>query len=152
MEIAVNNFSEFKKVVENMPVAIPADMETFNKAVKGSADFGERMTKVAIEAAEKNVEISTDWTRETLTRLRTVAQVQENPADYTRAFNEFASDSANAASEHFSAIAEVAKNMNKHALEIFLAAGKEAREEATASVENMSIEPAKTARKETKAK
>ncbi|MDE0307251.1 MAG: phasin family protein [Albidovulum sp.] len=146
----MNNFAEFRKSAADMAGIFPTDLNTFNKAVKGSADFSERMSKVAIEAAEKNIEISTEWTRETLNRLRKVSQARENPADYARALNEFASESADSASQHISALAEIAKDVHKDAVEVFLDAGKESQREAAKVFEESADDTPKTAKKATK--
>ena len=126
----MKNFAEFRKTVEGMPAMFPADMESFGKAVRRSADFGEKMSKVAIDAAEKNVKISTDGTRATLARLNEIAQAKEHPSEYARAIGEFASESASAASKHLAAIAEVAMNVHRNTLEIFVDAGKKVRQDA----------------------
>lgn len=146
----MNNFSDFRKSAADMAGMFPTDVNTFKKAVRDSADFGEKMSKVAIEAAEKNVEVSTEWTRETLVRLRNVAQAKESPADYARAINEFATESADAASEHITALAEIAKNVHKDTVEVFLDAGRDSQREVSGEFEKTNGEAVKTAKKAAK--
>ncbi len=146
----MNSFAEFRKTVADMSSIFPMDLSVYSKPVKLSADLGERMSKVAIGAVEKNIEISTEWSRDALAGLRNVAQAKEDPSDYARVFNGFIADSAESASKHLAALAEVGKTAHKDSIEIFIEAGKESQKEAAEHFEKATDEAVNTAAKAAK--
>ena len=61
--------NDFTKYINEAMAAFPVDMSAYNDAFKTSAAMGEKFSKVALEAAEKSTEISTQWTKDTLAKL-----------------------------------------------------------------------------------
>jgi len=135
----------FAKMFEDMPV----DMGAFGDVFKNTAALGEKFSKVALEAAEKNAEIANKWTKETLTKFADVSKAQAEPADYSKVISDFASTSVEAASEHVAAFAEVAKKVQMDTVELMMAAGKEAQTEATAAVKKATTEATSAVKKAT---
>ena len=125
---------DFTKAFENMFSAFPTDMKTFADAFQNTAEFSGKMTKIALEAAEKNAELSQAWTKDTLSKLETATEIQKDPSDYAKVVSDIASSQAQTAPEHIAAFAEVAKKAQMDTVELMLAAGKDARDEATAVV------------------
>lgn len=142
-----------KKTFDNpfakMFADLPVDMNLFSDAFRNTAALTEKFTNVALAAAEKNAEISNKWTKDTLAKLATVTKAQEDPADYSKAVTEFASASAEAASEHVAAFAEVAKQVQMDTVELMLAAGKEAQADATAAVKKATTQATDAVKKAT---
>jgi len=138
---------DFTKAMTEMMGAFPIDTTAMTDAFKTSAAMGEKMSKVALEAAEKSTEISSKWTKETISKIGDVAAVKEEPTDYTKAMTDFASASAEMAAENMAAFAEVAKKVQMETVELLLAAGKEASEDATAAVKKATAEVTKAAKK-----
>ncbi len=142
-----------KKTYENpfakMFEAMPVDMDIFNTAFRNTAELGEKFSRLAVEAAEKNIEISNKWTKETLEKLADVAKVKEEPTEYAKALTDFASASAETASENVAALAEVAKKVQMDTVELILAAGKEAQAEATEVVKKATTEATNAVKKAT---
>lgn len=145
----MNNPQDLSKMMQEMMGAFPVDMTAFQDAFKSQAAMGERMSKVALEAADKSAEISTKWTKETLTKMGDVAAAKEEANDYSKAMTDFASAQAELAAENMAAFAEVAKKVQAETVELMLAAGKDMGEEAQAAVKNASEEVAKAAKKAT---
>ncbi|MBF9035539.1 Phasin [Rhodobacterales bacterium HKCCE2091] len=143
--------NEFTKYVSDLMAQYPMDMSAFSDAFKSQAALGEKMSKVALEAAEKSTEISTKWTKDTIAKLGDVAAVKEDPSDYTKAMTDFASASAEMAAESMAAFAEVAKKVQMETVELMMAAGKEASEEATAAMKKATNEVTTAAKKATTA-
>ena len=54
---------DYTTVVKDMFGAFPVDMSAFQDAFKSHASFGEKLSKVALSAADKSAEISTKWTK-----------------------------------------------------------------------------------------
>ncbi len=125
---------DFTKAFENMFTAFPTDMKAFTDAFQNTAEFTGKMAKIALEAAEKNAELSQAWTKDTLSKLEAATEVQKDPSDYAKVVSDIASSQAQTAPEHIAAFAEVAKKAQMDTVELMLAAGKDARDEATAVV------------------
>ena len=140
---------DFTKVMQDMMGNFPLDMSAMQEAFKTQASFGEKLSKVAIEAAEKSSEISSKWTKDTLTKLGDMSKAKAEPADYAKALTDFASAQAEVASENMAAFAEVAKKVQMETVELLMSAGKEASEEATAAVKKATSEVTAAAKKAT---
>lgn len=138
---------DFTKVVQDMMSSFPVDASSVQGAFKTSAAFGEKMAKVALEAAEKSNEISSKWAKDTIAKVGTLSKVKDEPADYTKAFSDFASAAAEMAAENLAAFAEVAKKAQMDTVELILAAGKSASEDAAAAVQKATAEVTTAAKK-----
>lgn len=139
--------TDFTKVMQDMMASFPVDVSAFQNAFKTQAVFGEKLSKVALEAAEKSTEISSKWVKETLTRLSTAAKAKAEPAEYTKAATDFASTAAELAAENLAAFAEVAKKVQMETVELMLAAGKDVSEETTAAVKKAAADVTNVAKK-----
>ena len=133
----------FKDVLGSFPV----DTASMEDAFKTATSLNEKLSTVAIDAAEKSTEISSKWTKETLAKVSEVTKFKEDPADYTKAMTEFASATAEAAAEHMAAFAEVAKKVQMETVELMLAAGKDISEDASAAVKKATTEVTAAAKK-----
>ncbi|MDR5652188.1 Phasin [Ruixingdingia sedimenti] len=143
--------NDFTKVMQDMLAAFPVDTRAMQDAFKNQAVLGEKMTKVALEAAEKSSEITAKWTRETLVKLGEVAKAKAEPTDYTKSVTDFASSAAELAAENMAAFAEVAKKVQMETVELMLAAGKDFSEDATAAVKKATADVTTAAKKATAA-
>ncbi|MEJ6392312.1 Phasin [Gymnodinialimonas sp. 2305UL16-5] len=140
---------DFSKYMTEMMASFPMDMSAMNDAFKSQATMAEKMSKVALDAAEKSTEISSKWTKDTIAKMGDVASVKPEPADYTKSVTDFASAQAEMAAESMAAFAEVAKKVQMETVELMMAAGKEATEEATAAVKKATSEVTTAAKKAT---
>lgn len=144
--------NDFTKMFQDMVSAFPVDTAAFQEAFKTSAAFGEKMSKVALEAAEKSTEISSKWTKSTIDKMGDVSKAKSEATDYTKAMTDFASTQAETAAENMAAFAEVAKKVQMETVELMLSAGKEFSEDATAAVKKATNEMTSAAKKATAAK
>ena len=128
------NTPDFTKVMQDMMASFPVDTAAFQNAFKTQAAFGEKLTKVALEAAEKSTDISSKWAKESLLKLAAASSAKTEPADFSKSLTEFASAAAEMASENMAAFAEVAKKVQMDTVELMMAAGKDASAEATDAV------------------
>lgn len=140
---------DFTKVFQDMLGNFPVDMSVAQDAFKNQAALGEKLSKVALQAADKSAEISTKWTKETLTKIGDVASAKEEAADYGKAMTDFASAQAELAAENMAAFAEVAKKVQAETVELMMAAGKELGDEAQAAVKKATDDVQKAAKKAT---
>ncbi|MEM6636675.1 MAG: phasin, PhaP [Pseudomonadota bacterium] len=138
---------DYTKAFNDFMGAFPVDMSALQDAFKTQAALGEKMSAVALEAAEKSTEVSSDWTKATLSKIGSVSQAKEDPADYTKAMTDFASAQAEVAAEKMAAFAEIAKKVQMETVELLLAAGKDMSEDATAAVKKATAEVTAAAKK-----
>ena len=139
--------NDFTKVFQDMLASFPVDNSALQNAFKTQAAFGEKLSKVALEAAEKSTEISASWAKETFSRLADISKAKSEPADYSKAVTEFATKSAELAAENLAAFAEIAKKVQTETVDLLLSAGKEVSEDASAAVKKATAEVTAAARK-----
>jgi len=142
---------DYTKALNDFVAAFPVDISAYQDAFKTSAELAEKMSAVALQAAEKSTEVSAKWTQDTINRLGTVSKAKTDPADYTKAVTDYASASAETAAENVAAFAEIAKRVQMETVELLLAAGKTASEDASAAVKKATDEVTKAAKKATAA-
>jgi len=143
---------DFTATLKEMMGAFPVDTTAMENAFKSTATLNEKLSGVALEAAEKSAEISSKWTKDTLAKLAEISKAKAEPADYAKAMTDFASASAEVAAENMAAFAEIAKKVQSETVELLMAAGKDAAEETTAAVKKATNEVTAAAKKATAAK
>ena len=116
---------DFTKPFQDMMQNFPVDTSSMTEAFKTQSQLGEKMTRVALQAAERSTEISAAWAKDTIARMGELATSKEQPADYAKAMSDFASAAAELAAEHMSAYAEVAKRVQMDTVDLMLTAGKD---------------------------
>lgn len=144
-----NKAQDYTKTFQDMMGAFPMDMSAFQDGFKTYAAFGEKMSKVALEAAEKSTEISTAWTKATITKMGDVTKVKVEPTDYSKSMTDFASAQAEMTSESMAAFAEIAKKVQMETVELMLAAGKTATEDMTTAAKKAGEEMTAASKKVT---
>ena len=142
---------DFTVMMKDMMGAFPVDTKTMEDAFKTTATMNEKLTGVALEAAEKSTEISAKWTKATLAKMADMAKAKAEPADYAKAMTEFASGQAEMAAEHMAAFAEIAKKVQMDTVELMMAAGKDFSEDATAAMKKATDDLTANAKKATAA-
>ena len=96
----MNTTNDYTKAMQDMMANFPTDPLALQNAFKTQAALTEKMSRVALEAAEKSTEITSKWTKDTLARLGEVARVKSEPTDYTKAAADFATAAAEMAAEN----------------------------------------------------
>ena len=141
------NAQDITAMMKDMMGAFPVDTSAMEDAFKTSATLNEKLSGVALEAAEKSAEISSKWTKDTLSKLADMSKAKSEPADYAKAMTDFASASAEVAAENMAAFAEIAKKVQMDTVELMMAAGKDLTEDATAAVKKASSDMTTAAKK-----
>ncbi|MEQ3625058.1 MAG: Phasin [Celeribacter sp.] len=139
--------NDMTKMMQEMMASFPMDTTSMQDVFKNSALLGEKMSKVALEAAEKSNEISAKWTKETISKMGEMATVKEEPTDYSKAMTDFASSQAEMVAENMAAFAEVAKKVQMETVELMLAAGKDFSEDTTAAMKKATTDATSAAKK-----
>lgn len=141
---------DMTKMFRDMMGAFPVDTSAFENMFKNSAEMNEKFAGVALQAAEKSAELSTKWTKETLTKLTDVSKAKSEPADYAKAMTDFASAQAEVTAENLAAFAEIAKKVQMDTVELMMSAGKDLSEEASAAVKKATSDVAAATKKAAK--
>ena len=134
------NTQDYGKTMQDMMASFPVDTSAFQNAFKSQAAMAEKMSKVALEAAEKSTEITTKWAKDTIAKLSDVSKAKFEPTDYTKSNSDFASAAQEMATEDLASFAEIAKKVQMETVELLMAAGKDMSEDATAAVKKATNE------------
>ncbi len=140
---------DFTAVFKDMMGAFPVDTKAMEEAFKSQTTLAEKMSTVALEAANKSSELSAKWTQDTLGKFAAVAAAKSEPADYAKSATDFATATAEAASEHMAAFAEIAKKVQTQTMELVLAAGKDMSEDMTTAAKKVQSEATAAVQKAT---
>jgi len=143
---------DFNTAMKDIMGAFPVDTSAFDDAFKNTASLNEKLSGVALTAAEKSAEISSKWAQDTITKLNGFTKAKADPADYAKAMTDFASASAEVAAENMAAFAEIAKKVQTETVELMMAAGKDVTEGANAAVKKATNDVTAAAKKATAAK
>ena len=143
----MNKSNDFSKVMQDMMASFPVDTSAMQNAFKSQAAMAEKMSKVALQAAEKSTEITTKWAKDTIAKLGDVSKAKSEITDYSKAATDFASAAAEMASENLAAFAEVAKKVQMETVELMLAAGKDLSEDVSAAAKKATSEVSSLAKK-----
>ncbi|MEC3860000.1 phasin, PhaP [Mesobacterium sp. TK19101] len=138
-------------MLKDMMGAFPVDTKAMEDAFKTTATLNEKLSGVALEAAEKSTELSAKWAMDTLTKIGEMSKAKAEPADYAKAMTDFASAQAEVATENMAAFAEIAKKVQMDTVELMMAAGKDMSEDATAAVKKATEDMTTAAKKATAA-
>lgn len=137
---------DMNTMMKDIMGAFPVDTKAMEDVFKNQAALNEKLSGVALDAAEKSAEISSKWTKETLAKLNDMSKAKSDPADYAKAMTDFASASAEVAAENMAAFAEVAKKVQAETVELLMAAGKDMQEETAAAVKKATDTATKAAK------
>jgi len=148
--MAAAKTQDFTTMMKDMMGAFPVDTGAMEDMFKTSATLSEKLSGVALEAAEKSTEISSKWTKDTLSKLADMSKAKAEPADYAKSMTDFASAQAEVAAENMAAFAEIAKKVQMDTVELMMAAGKDFSEEATAAVKKATADATAAAKKAAK--
>ena len=120
------SFDDYKKNFEEMFSKSPINLEDFYKSAN---EYNFKFSKIAFNTFKKNVEASQAWTKETIGGMNKLVKPQSNPEDYVKVATDFVTEQAQTSPKYMSEFAEIAKKTQLDTIELFMQAGKEAKEE-----------------------
>ena len=140
---------DFTAVMKDMMGAFNVDTKAMEDAFASTATMNEKLSAVALEAAEKSTELSATWTKATLTKMSEMSAAKKEPADYAKAMTDFASAQAETAAENMAAFAEIAKKVQMETVELMMSAGKDLSEDMTKAAKKATNDMSAAAKKAT---
>ncbi|RKF16459.1 phasin, PhaP [Roseovarius spongiae] len=138
---------DFTTAMKDFMGAFPVDTKAMEDAFKNQAALSEKLSGVALDAAEKSAEISSKWTKSTLAKMSEMSKAKAEPADYAKAMTDFASANAEVAAENMAAFAEVAKKVQMETVELMMSAGRDIQADATNAVKKATDDMTAAAKK-----
>ena len=138
---------DYTSIFKDMMGSFPVDTKSMEGMMKGQSALTEKMSAVAIEAAQKSTDLSAKWAQDTLNKVSAMTAAKTEPADIAKSMTDFFSASAESAAEHMAAFAEIAKKVQTESLELMMAAGKDASEDMTAAAKKATTEMTTAAKK-----
>lgn len=132
--MANTNTQDFSAMFKDVMGSFPVDTKAIEDAFKNQASLNEKLSNVALSAAEQSAEISNKWAKDTLAKMTEMSKAKSEPADYAKAMTDFASAQSEATAEHMAAFAEVAKKVQMETVELMMSAGKTMQEDASKAV------------------
>lgn len=147
--MAAKTQQDFQTMMKDMMGAFPVDTAAMEDAFKTTATLNEKLSGVALEAAEKSAELSARWTKDTLEKMSEMSKAKSEPADYAKAMSDFATAQAEMTAEHMAAFAEIAKKVQMDTVELMMAAGKDMSEDASAAMKKATEDMTANAKKAT---
>ena len=115
---------DFAKTSEQFMSVFNVDTKAIDDAVRTAVEFNTRLGGVAIDAARKNIALTTAWSSDTLGRIEAGNTVRKDAADYAAAASEFAVEQAREIPEKLAEYAEVARQAQMATIDLFVDAGK----------------------------
>jgi len=138
---------DYTAMFKDVMGAFPVDTKSMQDMIKNQATLAEKMSSVAIDAAQKSTDLSAKWAQDTLAKMSAMAKTKPEPTDYAKSMTDFFSASAEAAAEHMAAFAEIAKKVQSETMELMLAAGKDMSQDVTAAAQKATAEVSGAAKK-----
>jgi hypothetical protein len=115
---------DFSAMMKDLMGAFPVDSSSMDEAIKNTTALNEKLTAVAMTAAEKSSEISNAWAKDTLSKVTEMSKAKAEPADFAQVMTDFASTSAEVAAEKMTAFADVVKKAQMDTVDLMMAVGK----------------------------
>lgn len=106
----------------------------YQNVLKTWASINERMASILVEAGTRSVDIMSEKTKESLSNLREVAQVRDEPAEYGQAYSEFAQKQMDLLKSVAQEVSEVTQQVGSETKELASGAGQELTDKITGNV------------------
>ncbi len=119
--------------LQNMMSGKAFDMPAANDMFGTMTAYQAKLNKIALDAAEKNAELSYGWMKDTLAKMEVFANPKADPSEMAKSAADALTSTMRAAPEHMSKFAEVAKQAQTDTVEVMMQAGKDMQGEAVAA-------------------
>ncbi|MEP2784495.1 MAG: phasin family protein [Pseudoruegeria sp.] len=131
----MNTPNDFTKAFQDGLASLNVDTSAIEESFKSTAALAEKMSKISLAAAEQSAELQSKWTKDTLAKIGAASGAKTEPADMGKAVSDFASSSAESATENMTAFAEILKKVQLETVELLMSAGKEMGEDAQSAMQ-----------------
>ena len=80
----MTNTTDFTAMFKDVLGSFPVDTSAMDGAFKSTASLNEKLSTVALSAAEQSTAVSNKWAADTLAKLTDMAKAKAEPADYAK--------------------------------------------------------------------
>ena len=119
------NFDDYTKAFENYLSKTPFN---YDEIMKSTNENNSKFAKIAFNSAQKNLEISQAWAKETLIGLKTFSNTQPKPDDFLKASTDYITEQAQKSPKYLAEFAEIAKKTQLETIELLMSVSKEAKD------------------------
>ena len=112
------------------------DPQGYQNVFKTWASMNERMTSIIVEAGTRSINIMSDTAKKSLSNLSEATQVRDEPADYSRAYSDFAQKQMNLLQRSAQDVGDVTKEAGTEATELASKAGEKLSDEVAANAKD----------------
>ncbi len=106
---------DFAKAAQDFMASMKIDPSALGTPMQAPANFNAKLAKIALDAAQKNAELTSEWTKETLKKV----QQSSNATDVTEMVAAFSAEQSQDMQDKLTAYAEVAKQAQAETLKLF---------------------------------
>ncbi|MCB1516583.1 MAG: hypothetical protein KDJ19_03060 [Hyphomicrobiaceae bacterium] len=110
-----------------------------------SNEYGAKYAKIHLEAAEKAVDLTNAWVKDYLSKMDAFTKPEAEPTELAKTVSDVASAQIQGAPEYVAKFADIAKNAQVAAVELFMAAGAEAQSEMASTAKKATAKATKAA-------
>lgn len=114
--------------------------------IKMWGSMNERMTAIFVEAGTRSIEIVSNTTKEALSNLGEATQVRDDPADYAKAYSDFAQKQMDLLTRTAQDVNDVTQKAGTEASELASEAGEELSEKTAAKTKDLTEKAASAAK------
>ncbi|KUF08620.1 phasin family protein [Pseudoponticoccus marisrubri] len=111
------------------------DPQGYQDVFKTWAQIGERMTTIATEAAARSTDIASESTKEAFSNFREMNEVRDQPADYAKAYSDFAQKQMDLFTRAAKAMTDVSQKAGTEATEMATKVGEDMSETVAANAQ-----------------
>lgn len=137
---------DMSAIIKDAMATFPFGVTSLTGAFQSTADLNEKINAVALDAASKSLDVSTQWSKDALAGLSDMSAAKSQPTDYARAMSVFASSYSKAATAHMMTFAEIAKKAQTDAIGVMTNAGENLTKAAPAAIKPSGQKAAKPAK------
>lgn len=120
----MNNFQDYTKAFSNMASYLPLSPSTMNEVYQKTASNMEKAVSITLNAASEVVDINDKWAKDTLAKVKVVAEEKPSPENMAKTMQNYASSTWEVSAQYLASYTEVARKAQMDALELAIGTNK----------------------------
>ena len=123
------------------------DPKGYQNVFKTWVNLNERMSSIAIDAAEKSTDIASETAKEALSNLRDLTAVRDDPADYGKAYSDFVQKQMDLFMRTAHSFGDVTQKAGSETTDLAARTGEEMTDKAASNTTNAADKASSAAKK-----
>lgn len=121
------------------------DVKSVAEVYARANEYGAKFAKINLEAAEKSVDLTNAWIKDSLGKLEVLTKPESEPAELIKTMGEVASSQLQGAPEYVAKFSDVAKSAQIAAIELATSAGAEVQSEVVSTAKKATAKASESA-------